>query len=327
MKKRAIFCFFLVFCSSLFLCGGDGVGAEKTKITIGRMIATEMMVTFDIPIAKGYFEQEGLLLEQKQFINGPTLMMSMANGELDVGCGVAITPALQSLAQGVDGIIVFSESKYNSPVVAGGHIKTFKDLDGKVVGTPGLGTVHNTYLNMAAQKYGIKFKKAIHAKITDLPVFLEKGEIDGFEGWEWIAAGTVTGVKGAHYVLRYPVINNAEMAVDVFNGKFYREHPELVKKFTRAYLRGMKYFTENPAEVITFLAKRIDRPETVAKMALESCKQDQPELDMPSVRILAQDAIETQKIKKELVPDLDKFLAKYIDQRIMLEVKKEIGLK
>ena len=47
---------------------------------------------------------------------------------------------LQAAAQGVDSKILLSMMKGSAPVVAGAHIKTFKDLDGKVVGTPGLGT-------------------------------------------------------------------------------------------------------------------------------------------------------------------------------------------
>lgn len=74
------------------------------------------------------------------------------------------------------------------------------------MGTPCLDTIQNTTLSIAAEKDRIKFKNLLHAKIIGLSVVLEKSEIDGFMGYEWIAADTVKRVKGAHYVLKHPVI-------------------------------------------------------------------------------------------------------------------------
>ena len=325
MKKRMILFGLIAFGAGL-MNSVDGMAAEKIKLTLARMTATEILLPLDLALSKGYFDQEGITIEQKTFINGPTLMMAMANGELSLGAGVGFTPVLQAVSQGVDAMIVASDLKNNAPVVAGGHIKTFKDLDGKTVGTPGLGTIQNTMLGMAAEKYGIKFKKLLHGKITDLAVFLEKGEIDGLTGWEWIAADTVNRVKGAHYVLVHPVIEDAESCGTVFYGKVYRENPDVVKRYMRAWLKGVKYFNENRAEAMAFMTKAISRPGKVAEMALEAATINKPDVDFSSVKFAVQDAINTGKIKKEVIPDIDKFINKYIDQSVLKELKKEVGL-
>jgi NitT/TauT family transport system substrate-binding protein len=325
MKKLVIFWVLFGFLASLMIAG-NGMAADKIKLTLARMTATEILLPLDLALNKGYFDQEGITLEQKTFINGPTLMLAMANGELSVGAGVGFTPVLQAVSQGADAKIVASDLKNNAPVVAGGHIKTFKDLDGKTMGTPGLGTIQNTMLNMAAEKYGIKFKKLLHGKITDLAVFLEKGEIDGFTGWEWILADSVNRVKGAHYVLVHPVIKDAESCGTVFYGKLYRENPDVVKRFMRAWLKGVKYFNENRSEAMAFMTKEINRPQKVAEMALEAATVNKPDVDFSSVKFAVQDAINTGKIKKEVVPDIDQFINKYIDQTFLKELKKEVGL-
>ena len=324
--KRRIGCLLLFSFFIGWVAAGNGIAAEKIKLTLARMTATEILLPLDLALNKGYFDQEGITLEQKTFINGPTLMMAMANGELSVGAGVGFTPVLQAVSQGVDAMIVASDLKNNAPVVAGGHIKTFKDLDGKTMGTPGLGTIQNTMLNMAAEKYGIKFKKLLHGKITDLAVFLEKGEIDGLTGWEWILADSVNRVKGAHYVLVHPVIKDAESCGTVFYGKLYRENPDVVKRFMRAWLKGVKYFNENRSEAMAFMTKAINRPGKVAEMALEAATVNKPDVDFSSVKYAVQDAINTGKIKKEVVPDIDQFMNKYIDQSVLKELKKEVGL-
>jgi NitT/TauT family transport system substrate-binding protein len=325
MKKRMIFMALIGFMAGLVI-PGDGITAEKIKLTLARMTATEILMPLDLAVSKGFFEQEGITLEQKTYINGPTLMMAMANGELSLGAGVGFTPIFQAVSQGADAKIVAADIKNNAPVVAAGHVKTFKDLDGKTVGTPGLGTIQNTMLNIAAEKYNIKFKKLLHGKLTDLAVFLEKGEIDAMTGWEWIAADTVNRVKGAHYVLVLPVIKDAESCVTVFYGKLYRENPEVVKRYLRAWLKGMKYYNENKAEALAFMTKAINRPGKVAEMALEAATINNPDIDFQSIKVAVQDAIDTGKIKKEVVPDIDQFINQYMDQTFMKEIKKEVGL-
>ncbi len=325
MKRRIGFLLLFIFLAGLVV-SGNGIAADKVKLTLARVTATEILLPLDLAVNKGFFDQEGITLEQKTFFNGPTLMLAMANGELSVGCGVGFTPVLQAISQGADAMIVASDLKNNAPVVAGGHIKAFKDLDGKTVGTPGLGTIQNTMLNMAANKYGIKYKKLIHGKITDLAVFLEKGEVDALTGWEWILADSVNRVKGAHYVLVHPVIKDAESCGTVFYGKLYRENPDVVKRFMRAWLKGVKYFNDNRPEAMAFMTKAINRPGKVAEMALEAATVNKPDVDFTSVKFAVQDAVNTGKIKKEVIPDVDKFINKYIDQKVLKELKKEIGL-
>lgn len=340
MRKRSMLIVLLALFSCLILvlagCGSSkkdqgksepqGGSQKEITVRVGDITAAELIVPFHIALEKGYFKEEGLKIERKIFVNGPNVMMAMANGELDLCVATGYTPMLQAAAQGSDVKILASMGKGNAPVVAGAHIKTFKDLDGKVVGSPGLGTIQNTMLNIAAEKNGIKFKKVVHGKITDLPVFLEKGEIDAFTGWEWPAADTVNRVKGAHYVLKMPVIENAESVAMGVNGKFYSSNKEVVKKFMRAYLKGVKYFKDHKDEGSALMAKMINRPVDVAKMTLENVITDQPEIDIPSVKLAVQDAIDTGKIKKDAVPNVDEFIKKYVEQSLVLELKKEVGL-
>lgn len=294
---------------------------EKITLTIGDISAAEMIAPLDMAIEKGFFEEEGIIIEKKVFANGPTLMMSMANGDIDVAVKTGYTPMLQAASQGADIKIVASMAKNNAPVIASDDIKTFKDLDGKIVGTPGIGTIQNTMLSVAEKEFGIKFKQLIHAKVTDLPTLLEKGEIDGFTSWEWVAADAVNRVDGAHYVLENPVIKNAESVGLAFNGEIYRDNKEVVKKFLKAYIKGIEYFTENHDESVASIAKKIGKPNEVIGTALKAVSMENPKIDMPSVKFAVEDAITTGKISKAEVPDVDKFMEKYIDNSILDELQ------
>jgi ABC-type nitrate/sulfonate/bicarbonate transport system substrate-binding protein len=324
--KKWIVCLSLVLLTfSLTLPGV--AGAQNAKIIVGTTMGNETQFPFHLAVKNGDFKKEGLTLEMKTFVSGPQVMMAMANGELDIVIGTGYPGFFQAVAQGVDAKILLSEIKGSAPVVGGPKIKTFKDLDGKVVGDPGLGTLQNTLLSVAEKKYGIKFKKLIHAKVSDLPIFLEKGEIDAFSSWEWIAAETVYKEKGAHYVLKWPVIPNCECIAIGANGKFLRENPELVRKFLRAYLMGVKYYTDHKKEMPTMLSAMFNEPEDVVKMAMENDDVEDPDINMPSVKMMIEDALRTGRIKKDAVPDVDAFLKQCIDQSMMKQLKQEVGLK
>jgi NitT/TauT family transport system substrate-binding protein len=325
--KKSIFYSGLVILLMVFIIPPAGNTAEMTKVIVGTTMSNETLFPYHIAVKNGYFDKEGITIETKTFVAGPPLMMSMANGELNINIGTGYPGMLQAAAQGVDAKILLSMMKGSAPVVAAAHIKSFKDLDGKVVGTPGLGTLQNTLLNIDAKEYGIKFKKLVHGKITDLPVFLEKGEIDAFSSWEWVAAETVYRVKGAHYVLKWPVVKNSECIAMGAYGKFYQEKPDVVKKFMRAYLKGVKFYADNRKEMPAYLAKMFNRPEEIVKMAMENDAVEDPTINIPSVKLMVEDALETGRIKKEAVPDIDAFLKKYIDQTLLMELIPEVGLK
>ena len=120
-----------------------------------------------------------------------------------------LAPYMQAAAQGSDFVVLMSITKGNAPLVARAEIKSAKDLNGKRVGTPGLGTIHDTMLTLYEKEHGIKVEH-VSAKITDLVAMLEKGEVAGVLCWETVAATTVRTVKGAHYLAPLPVIPGAE---------------------------------------------------------------------------------------------------------------------
>jgi NitT/TauT family transport system substrate-binding protein len=326
--KKWILCLSLLVSFVSLVVAGNGYTAEKTKLVVGTTIGNESIYPFHLAVKNGYFEQEGVVLEMKSFVSGPSMMMSLSNGELNLNIATGYPGMLQAAAQGVDAKILLSMAKGASPVVASAKIKSFKDLDDKVIGTPGLGTLQHTLLSLAIKKYGIKPKKIIHGKVTDLPIFLEKGEIDAFSAWEWVAADAVYRAKGAaHYVLKWPVVENAECIAMGGYGKYIQEHPDVVKRFMRAYLRGVKYAIDNKKDMPPLLAKMFDRPEEMLRMALENMTVEDPDINLPSVKIMVEDAIDGGRIKKEAVPDIDAFMKKIIDQTMLKGLKQEVGLK
>ena len=92
--------------------------------------------------------QEGIKIERKTYANGPSALLDINN--LDAVMA-AIVPFMQYVARGGDLSIVMSVTKGNAPIIGKKQYKTVKDLDGKKVGTPGIGTIHDAVLGYIQQ--------------------------------------------------------------------------------------------------------------------------------------------------------------------------------
>jgi len=261
----------------------------------------------------GYFDQEGIKIDRRTYPNGPAALLDFPSGNLDaVMAGLA--PIMQFAAGGGQFVMVASLTKGNAPLVGRKQFKSYKDLDGRKVGTPGLGTIHDAVLFHVEKTQGIKFQR-VPGKITDIAVMLDRGEVDAFIGWEPASAAAIAKAKDSHYVAQLPPIPNAESLELVFQPKIAKENPDLVVRFLRA--------KDNIAELV---AKKMNDPsaKAVNRMALDSVMITDPRLDMPSTRLILKTISEQGKIKPELVADVDGWLGKYLDYSFLEKAEKSI---
>jgi NitT/TauT family transport system substrate-binding protein len=190
----------------------------------------------------GYYQEEGIKIERKTYGNGPSALLDI--NSLDAVMA-AIVPYMQFVARGGDVRIVMSLTKGNAPIVGKKQYKSVKELDGKKVGTPGIGTIHDAILGYIQQSMGIKFQH-VPAKISDVAVMIQKGEVEAFIGWEPASAAAVAQAPDLlHYIQRMPPIPNSESLELAFTPAFVKENPDTVQRFVRATLRGIECITAN----------------------------------------------------------------------------------
>ena len=262
----------------------------------------------------GYYEQEGIKIDRRTYPNGPAALLDFPSGNIDAVMA-GLSPIMQFAAGGGQFVMVASLTKGNAALVGKKEFKSYADLNGRKVGTPGLGTIHDAVLFYIEKTQGIKFQR-VPGKITDIAVMLDRGEVDAFIGWEPASAAAIAKSKDAHYVAQWPPIPNAESLQLVFQPKIAKDNPDLIVRFLRASLRGMSYIKANSKEnVADLLAKKMNDPSSkpIAVMALGSVAVTDPRLDMPSTRIILQTISEQGKIAKELVSNVDAWLGKYLD--------------
>jgi NitT/TauT family transport system substrate-binding protein len=133
-----------------------------------------------------------------------------------------------------------------------GNIKSAKDLRGKRIGIPGMGTPPFIFANRVLTANGIDGSRDVTWTVFpagELGLALEKGQVDAVADSEPI--GTLLLANGK-------VRNVVDQATDapytdeyccavVVNGKFLANNPKAAAAATRALLKGAKWVEANPA--------------------------------------------------------------------------------
>ncbi|MBI3108984.1 MAG: ABC transporter substrate-binding protein, partial [Candidatus Rokubacteria bacterium] len=260
---------------------GVGTAQKTTTIRVGDQIGSELDYgPYWIAVEKGYFREEGITTVRRTYPNGPATLLDYNKGEVDA-LMAGLGPYIQAAAQGSDFVVLMSITKGNAPLVARPEIRSAKDLNGKRVGTPGLGTIHDTMLTLYEKAHGIKVEH-VSAKITDLVAMLEKGEVAGVLCWETVAATTVRSVKGAHYLAPLPVIPGAESLQVVLNRQIVKSSPDVALGFTRALVKGMRYYEKHEDEGLRLIAKAMNFPDAleVARLGKGQVKITDPYMEL-----------------------------------------------
>jgi NitT/TauT family transport system substrate-binding protein len=322
--KRTIWLAMMVIAVAVAVPGA-GSAQKMTTIRVGDQIGSELDYgPYWIAVEKGYFKDEGITTVRRTYPNGPATLLDYNKGEVDaVMAGLA--PYMQAAAQGSEFVVLMSITKGNAPLVARGEIKSAKDLNGKRVGTPGLGTIHDTMLTLYEKEHGIKVEH-VSAKITDLVAMLEKGEVAGVLCWETVAATTVRTVKGAHYLAPLPVIPGAESLEVILSRKIVQSNPDVALGFTRALLKGMRYIDKHEDESLRIIAKAMNVPDAleIAKLGKAQVKTTDPYLELKSSQIIYQALLDTKKITTERVKSFDDYMKRFVDYAFVTKAEESL---
>lgn len=268
--------------------------------------------------AKKFLEAEGLKVKWGEFLAGSYVMQHMASGEVDIAtCGAV--PSLITRGAGVDIVILADSNTDGSRLVVKNSIKTPKDLDGKLIGTPGLGSIQDALLDMIAEKYKIKIVHK-HMKVSDMPIFFNKGEIDGFIAWEPHPSRAAIGMGLGHYLLSsQDILPGHQCCVLVARGDFVRKNPDKIRKIMRAYMRAEGFLITNPEESKKMMVKYTMLSREVVDSAAECVTHAYPPfLDRASMKLMTEGLIKSGKIQHKNL-DVDKFVNDAIDESFLRE--------
>ncbi|MDI9643962.1 MAG: ABC transporter substrate-binding protein [Candidatus Verstraetearchaeota archaeon] len=224
---------------------------QTATVRVGHLTGDLHHLALFVARNQGYFEQSGIKIELKEYANGPLLMQDFLAGELDFAY-VGAPPAISARAKGMSDpnahlpVVIASVNLEGSAIVVDGSIESPEDLSGKIIGTPGTGTIQDILLSMYIRDHNLTLTKS-PMSISYLPIEFSKGTINGFIGWE--PAPSIAVVQsGAHVLLTSKdLFENHQCCVLVVSNKFLASHQDLVSKFAAAHKLANNYIINNPA--------------------------------------------------------------------------------
>jgi NitT/TauT family transport system substrate-binding protein len=225
--------------------------ADSNKIRVGYIGLTCEAPIFSA-VEKGFFKEEGLdvSLVKCEWANYKDVL---ALGGFDITHHLVMY-FLKPIEQGLD--VKFTGGIHRGCLRVQAGIKSdvhaIKDLRGKRIGVPGMGTPPFIFANRVLGANGIDAGKEITWRVFpagELGLALDKGEVDAVADSEPIgslllADGKVRNVadqaKDAPYKDEY-------CCAVIVNGKFLAKNPKAAAAATRALLKAAKWVETNPA--------------------------------------------------------------------------------
>jgi NitT/TauT family transport system substrate-binding protein len=241
--------------ASLVLAGcnrkDSGSSAASNKVRVGYIGITCEAPIFTA-VEKGFFKEEGLdvSLVKCEWANYKDIL---ALGGFDITHHLVMY-FLKPIEQGLDVKFTAGIHRGCLRVQAGKNssINSIKDLRGKRIGVPGMGTPPFIFANRVLGANGIDPGKQINWRVFpagELGLALDKGEVDAVADSEPI---------GSLLIAQDKVKNVADQAKDapykdeyccavIVNGKFLAANPKAAAGATRALLKAAKWVETNPA--------------------------------------------------------------------------------
>src|SRR5437868_2526039 len=233
-------------------CNKDsGAAAGSNKVRVGYIGLTCEAPIFSA-VEKGFFKEEGLdvSLVKCEWANYKDVL---ALGGFDITHHLVMY-FLKPIEQGLDVKFTAGIHRGCLRVQAGkkSSINSIKELRGKRIGVPGMGTPPFIFANRVLGANGIDAGKEITWRVFpagELGLALDKGEVDAVADSEPI---------GSLLLAEEKVKNLADQAQDapykdeyccavIVNGKFLAANPKAAAAATRALLKAAKWVEANPA--------------------------------------------------------------------------------
>ena len=236
--------FGLTICFLLLSCSAYG----QQKMTYAVTSLTPTHAGFLTALELGLFKKENMEITQNVITSSAAIILALLSGDIDVAVGISGEAAVRAYRQGAKNLrIVATEvSRFTFSLITKPEIDTMAKLRGKVLGVTRFGGSLDASLRLTLARAGLNNTRDQITlvqlnRLPDLYAALISGRIDGA-----MLTSTFTldaKQKGYNELVDLGVADMTyPQAVIVTKAEFIKAKPDLVARFLRAYLTGVREF-------------------------------------------------------------------------------------
>lgn len=268
-KTIVITCISILFIGILTACNSEKTAnrSEKNEVKIGYFPNLTHVATI-IALENDYFQEEfsdDVKIKTKTVSNGGLFMEAMATNDIDVGT-IGPAPLLNFFAKDPKYYIISGAVNGGAVLVGNKHsnVKQLKDLDGKRVAIPVIGSTQDIMLRKALKDVQLKPTTSegtveLYASApADTATLFTQKSVDAAatqEPWGHVLEKEVNGellLDWDEFAWGKDSTNTVVAASQSFI-----ENEELVEAYLRAHTKAVKFIKENPEESQNLVIKHI----------------------------------------------------------------------
>ena len=224
-----------------------------------------------IAVEKGFFAEEGLVVDPLRFTNGPACSEALYSGSADIGT-MGDTAAIISASRNPELEMIASHStgehRHRLMVRGGSEYRRLEDLVGRRIGIKKGTSTYGGFLAVATAS-GLD---AAGFEVTDLspsmlPEALIAGSLDAFAASE--PTPSVAEMRGARELMTFGGLGNRYPIMMLAQKSFLASRPKDAKAFMRAMARAERFIRNQPDETASIMALATNLPRHVVKSAMK----------------------------------------------------------
>mgnify|MGYP005767933487 FL=1 len=264
MKKIIIlvcFCIVLIFALIFAINAKKKENKQEsglTEVKVAEVAHTIFYAPTYVAISKGYFEEENIKIDLTLASGADKVTAAVLSGDVDIGfCGSEATIYVYNSGEKDylvnfarltkrDGSFLVSRKKYDN--------FTLEDLKGKTVIGGRKGGMPEMTFEWALKENGIDPEKDLTIDTSVAFAAMEGAFIGGDADFVTLFEPNASSVEkqGLGYVVGYVGNWGGEVPYTAYNAKksFIKENPEIIKGFTKAIDRGLKYVKNTDSNII-----------------------------------------------------------------------------
>ncbi len=275
-----------------------------------------------VALRKGFFEQEGLKVEETRASFVGYVFPQLVTGDVDVLSGAETPGTFVALKGGAYKILATDERNTNDLVLvsrADANVSSIRDLVGKKVGMS-LTSVAQYNLWRMLEKEGIDPKSVNFTEVPpqNMGAALSKGDVDAIFTWEPVPSKIIAGL-GDKVASLTP---ESAWFMNIYVSKQFAGRKNTQEKLFRALLKAQVFLKEHPAEAISIVAKETNLDEKTLSTLWNQGKWTfklEEFKDASMMQQEAQWAIDAGLVQPTAIPNFTEFADSEVVRKLLKE--------